>query len=146
VLLTLVVRRAALRFGIMDQPAARKMHASPIPLMGGVAIVITFYLVILGHLAGMLLLSQVGLRWLEENLLAFLGEDHKVKLAGILAGGVIIFIVGVIDDLKALTPWVKLAGQITAALLLVVCGIRIELFIQAPWVSILITKIGRAHV
>ncbi|MFN2241259.1 MAG: undecaprenyl/decaprenyl-phosphate alpha-N-acetylglucosaminyl 1-phosphate transferase, partial [Anaerolineae bacterium] len=35
---TPLVRRMALRLGVTDQPNARKIHVSPIPLLGGLAI------------------------------------------------------------------------------------------------------------
>ncbi len=35
---TPVVRRVALRLGVIDRPNARKLHVDPIPLLGGVAI------------------------------------------------------------------------------------------------------------
>ena len=35
---TPVVRRLALRLGVIDRPSARKIHVNPIPLLGGVAI------------------------------------------------------------------------------------------------------------
>src|SRR5690348_14086422 len=35
---TLVMRRVAPRFGLVDHPAARKVHTTPTPLGGGIAI------------------------------------------------------------------------------------------------------------
>lgn len=39
---TPLMRRVALRYGVTDQPAARKIHANPVPLLGGAAIYIAF--------------------------------------------------------------------------------------------------------
>ena len=141
--LTEVVRRLALRWGIVDHPGERKIHARPIPLMGGVAIVVTFYGFIVIHIAAMLLMERFSLGWLEENLRVSLGEGHKLKLVGIFTGGLLIFSLGIWDDIHALRPWAKLAGEVVAATILVVCGITIKLFIgeiagiPAPVVSIL---------
>jgi UDP-GlcNAc:undecaprenyl-phosphate GlcNAc-1-phosphate transferase len=44
-LLTAVMRRLAWRFDILDHPGERKVHAEPMPLMGGVAIVVSFFCV-----------------------------------------------------------------------------------------------------
>src|SRR5690606_22852811 len=49
----------------------------------------------------------------------------------ILAGATIIVIIGIIDDIKEVTPKVKLAGQILAAVVTVFSGIQIE-FITLP--------------
>ena len=39
---TPLMRRVALRLGVVDMPAARKLHSKPMPLMGGVAIFAAF--------------------------------------------------------------------------------------------------------
>ncbi|HEO70105.1 MAG TPA: undecaprenyl/decaprenyl-phosphate alpha-N-acetylglucosaminyl 1-phosphate transferase, partial [Candidatus Hydrogenedentes bacterium] len=61
------------------------------------------------------------------------------KLGGMLGGALVVFVLGVIDDLRALRPETKLAGQLVAALLLVVTGVRLDLFIDNPWISGAIT-------
>ena len=127
--LTVFVRYMALRWDILDKPGERKVHETPIPLLGGVAIVAAFYVVILGHIAGLLLTSQFGMGWIESNLLAFLGEGAKLKVGGMLAGAFLIFVLGIIDDLRVLSPWAKLGGQILAAFVLWWSGIRLELFV-----------------
>jgi UDP-GlcNAc:undecaprenyl-phosphate GlcNAc-1-phosphate transferase len=137
---TALVRRAALRWNIVDRPGERKMHSAPVPLLGGVAIVGSFYIFALVHIGALALLTLAGSSWLEENLLTFLGEDAKVKVAGFLAGGFVIFLLGIIDDMKVLTPWVKLIGQIVAAAILVLSGLRIEMFILSNfWASAFVT-------
>jgi len=131
--LTAAVRHAALRWGVLDHPGERKAHGAPMPLMGGVAIVAAFYLVTLGHIAGLALMRQFGMEWIEENLLVFLGTGGKVKVAGILAGGLVIFLLGIADDLWTLSPWIKLLGQIAAAMVLVLSDLRLEMFILTEW-------------
>lgn len=128
-LLTEAVRRAALRWGVLDQPGMRKMHASPIPLLGGVGIVATFVLFLVTHAAFASRLAAFGSEPLEENLRGMLGDGHMLKLLGILGGGLIIFTLGLWDDVKALRPMAKLFGQILAALLLVFCEMRIKIFV-----------------
>jgi len=131
--LTELVRRLALRWNVLDHPGERKVHRAPMPLMGGVAIVAAFYLVTVGHIAALALMRQFGMEWIEENLLLFLGEGGRYKVAGILAGGIIIFVLGVVDDFWALSPWVKLLGQVVAATVLVLSDLRIEMFILTEW-------------
>lgn len=137
---THLVRRLAMRWGILDHPGERKVHRAPVPLLGGVAIVVTFFLMIGVHLAALSLSGEFGLSWIEHNFLAFLGEDSAVKLSGVLAGAFLIFLLGVVDDLKVLTPWLKLIGQIAAATVLVMSGIRLEIFVLSNyWLSALVT-------
>ncbi len=137
--MTELVRRLALRLNVLDQPGERKVHREPIPLLGGVAIFATFCIVIAGNLLALVMASQIGDAWLETNILAFLGGNVRLKLAGLCAGGAIIFALGLIDDLRVLRPEAKLAGQIVAGLVMVLSGIRLELFIPNVWISGLIT-------
>jgi len=142
VILTDLARRAALRWHFLDQPGERKVHYTPVPLMGGVAIWVSFYAVILGTFAVLALMRQFGDDWLLSQFDATFGDNGAVKLAGLLAGGLVIFLLGVVDDLKILSPEVKLAGQIVAALVLVLSGMRIEMFIfRNIWISSALTVV-----
>ncbi len=139
-LLTAFVRRIAMRWNILDHPGERKVHVEPIPLMGGVAIVATFYLVSLACFLSPLFMRELGEDWLVQRFNDGLGPDAKTKLVGVFAGGFLIFLLGVVDDLKALTPEIKLVGQIAAALALVLSGMRVELFVLSnAWISGLVT-------
>ena len=138
--LTDIVRRLAIRWDVLDHPGERKVHENPVPLMGGVAIVATFYTVIIGNLVFLLRASElVDDYWLQENILSFLGENVRIKLTGLFAGAFIVFLLGVVDDFRALRPEIKLVGQIVAALILVLSGIRLDLFIPNVWLSSLVT-------
>jgi UDP-GlcNAc:undecaprenyl-phosphate/decaprenyl-phosphate GlcNAc-1-phosphate transferase len=102
--LTPVLRQAAIRFGIVDRPDGRlKNHRAPVPYLGGIAIYLSF------------LLS-----------LALTAEFERDVL-GILLAGAIVVILGLIDDLGALSPSVKLAGQIVAVLALMKASVIIKL-------------------
>jgi UDP-GlcNAc:undecaprenyl-phosphate GlcNAc-1-phosphate transferase len=103
-LLTPVTARLASRVGAVALPRARDLHDSPMPRLGGLAI-----------LAGVLLAGVL-----------FLPATQSTR--GILAGAVAIALVGAIDDAKpgGLNPIVKLAGQFGAALIPVACDVRVE--------------------
>lgn len=126
---TAIVLRLAKRWNIVDWPGERKMHSEPVPLLGGVAIYATFNLVILGNLLILLNIDRFGFDWVESNVLSFLGENSVRQLTGIFAGAFLIFLLGIVDDIKALKPEIKLIGQIAAALVLVFSGISLDLFI-----------------
>ncbi len=139
--LTIVARRCALRWGVLDQPGERKMHHAPIPVMGGAAIFGAFALVagLNAALLVLLPLEEWGLGWLSREILAFLQPDAGLKLAGLITGAVIITGLGAVDDIWMLGPWTKLAGQVAAASILVACGMQVNLFIPYPAVTALIT-------
>ena len=149
--LTWVARKMALRWQIMDHPGERKMQDTPMPLLGGVAICVTFFAIIGIHLLMLSPLRAMGNVWIEKNVLDFLGSDVRWKLAGLTAGGIIIFVVGLIDDIKTLTPEKKLAGEILAALAVVLCGVRLDVFnphiilsctVTVVWILMMINAIN----
>jgi len=96
---------------LYDMPGPRKIHKTPIPRLGGIAFFAAYFL---GLLPGFLLLPDIF--W--ANLKA---------LIGIFAGGLIIFTLGVVDDLRGLKPLTKLGWQIIACLVLIAFGVRLEL-------------------
>lgn len=126
--MTHIVRTLAIRWNVLDHPGERKMQSEPVPLLGGVAIALTFFIVIVGNMLILLPAQRLNWDWLQANVLSFLGteQDAVWKLAGVFLGGFVIVTVGVIDDLYALRPEKKLVGQILSALLLVVCGVRFD--------------------
>jgi len=111
-ILTPVVRAFARRVGAMDMPGRRKIHAHPVPSLGGIAIIVAFGAAVL----------------LGISLHPDLGELLGSKLTGILFGCLILMGVGIYDDTKGARPTVKLAGQIAAAIVLLVYGFNIEKF------------------
>lgn len=134
-ILTSVVRAAAIRWNFVDNPGDRKVHVEPKPLLGGVAIVVSFYLVIGIGVAAALGAAGFGWDWAQLNVVSFLGDDVLRKLVGIFAGGLVIFVLGLIDDIRVLNPERKLIGQIVASVLLVGCGIRLDMFIDNVWIT-----------
>lgn len=99
---TPVVKSLAFRVGAVDVPRdGRRMHDHPIPRMGGLAIFFGFIL----------------------SVLIFL--PLTPQLQGMLLGGVIIVILGIFDDIKALPAMPKFLVQIGAALIAVLMGNRI---------------------
>lgn len=103
ILVTPVAIRLAPKIGAVDIPLDnRRMHTKTMPRFGGLAI-------FAGSTAAMLI---------------FLKFDPRVVT--IVMGGVLIYILGVIDDIKHLSAKVKFLGQTFVALILYVNGIRIE--------------------
>lgn len=107
--LTIPVRSLALHYGFVDVPGPRKVHAKPIPLLGGAAIYLGFVLAILVSLHG----------------------APRLQVASILAGGTLVVAVGFLDDRGLLHHQIKLfVAMPVAALLLVASGIHAQLFSQ----------------
>ena len=121
--LALVLNRLMLsvapKLGLMDQPSTRRIHSKPIPRAGGIAIWLSFLIVIAGGLGSGLLKSQGSLSW--EWLGAF------------AAGSFVLMIVGILDDRKGMQPLIKLAAHILApTVFLIIQPINPGLF-PADW-------------
>ena len=118
---TPIARRVAIRLGVVDMPGARKIHASPIPLLGGVAVYLAFVLAVL-----------------------LLGGDHPPGFlrqpAAILAGGSLVAAVGFWDDSrgKRLGPLTKLAAEFLGAAILIWAGVQVE-FLRQPELNAAVT-------
>lgn len=109
-LLAGLCRSLAVRTGMLAPVRSRDVHTFPIPYLGGVAM--------LGGLAVAFLLA------LE---MPFLGRYARVAhdAYAVLWAGLVICVVGVLDDKYDLPPWAKFAGQITAAGVAVAGGVRL---------------------
>jgi UDP-GlcNAc:undecaprenyl-phosphate GlcNAc-1-phosphate transferase len=121
--LTPIVRDVFRSYNVVDRPGRRKVHAYPIPRVGGIPIMIA-YVVALNSLRGPD--SVFPLHWLKT----------------LLAGVAVIFLTGVIDDFLGLGAGVKLAGQIVAAVVAYASGLRIDRWADFPlpiWASLALT-------
>lgn len=126
---TPVVKTLAFRIGAVDVPKDdRRMHKHPIPRMGGLAIV-------LGFLFATLVLVPL-----------------TAEVKGMLLGAIIITVLGIFDDVYALSAKLKLVVQIAAALVAVLSGNVIEtisnpnvfsseLYWNLGWLSIPVTVV-----
>ncbi len=110
--LTPALRGAALRFGWMDEPDHRKVHETPIPRIGGVAIAIAFFVPVL------------ALTFLDNKISAAYLDD-QAKLIGLGVGALVTVLLGLFDDLRSLSALQKLPVQIAVAGLAWAAGFQI---------------------
>ena len=125
--LTPLVKVLAKKVGAMDVPKDdRRMHHTPIPRMGGLAI-------FLGFLVSVLIFQTVkyigaGIENIALDEQKQMQNQVQGQMQGILLGAVIIVVLGVVDDIMALPALPKFLVQIVAAVIVVVYGCRIERF------------------
>jgi UDP-GlcNAc:undecaprenyl-phosphate GlcNAc-1-phosphate transferase len=120
--LTPVIRDAAHDAGLLDEPDGRKVHETPIPRLGGVAIAAAFYL---GIAAALVVARAAGSPLSLET-------GH---LPAILVGAALIAAIGVLDDLQGMRARVKLSGQVVVALVAFGLGLSIDR-LDGPWGSV----------
>lgn len=101
-------------------PHDRKVHENPTPTMGGVAILLSMILsLVLARLVLHLYPSFTSPEGMEEALSSY-------QFLGILLSSSFIAVLGAVDDMRHLSPWMKLTGQVMAALILVSFGVEIS--------------------
>ena len=105
--LTVPVRALAIRVGMVDLPGPRKVHLTPIPLLGGLAIY------------GAVMLA----------IFAVFDGPARAQSLGIFTGATIVAIVGFLDDRGWLHHQIKLfLGMPVAAVVLLASGVHANVF------------------
>jgi len=101
--LTPALRSLATRLRFLDHPNRIKVHKSPTPLMGGIAVA----------LASMASAAAA---------LALVEYPYSARIVGFMSGGLIVVILGLADDANGMRPRVKLTGQAVAAAVMLLSG------------------------
>lgn len=141
------VRRWAGAWGLVDRPGARKVHARPTPLGGGLAIWLGVMvplglgqLVLWGVLAGRQ--PESPWRWLAELPWPGIVATHWDGLAQqspllwtFLGLGTVLVALGLADDRGGLDWRLRLGVEAGVALALVACGWRLAWFERWPWAA-----------
>ena len=112
ILLTPWVKKIAYQVGAVDIPNDRKVHLKPIPRIGGVA----FFLSIL-----------------VVNVLF----NKSLIVEKIIFGGLLVFLVGLLDDFVELKPKPKFWLTFLAVLIAVFIGVRVNVW-RIPYTKIII--------
>ncbi|MHD0398367.1 glycosyltransferase family 4 protein [Staphylococcus simulans] len=110
VILTPIVIKISKKLDIMDKPNYRKVHTKPVSVLGGTVILFAFIFGI------------------------WIGHPIEREIIPLILGTMIMYFVGLIDDVHELKPLYKLIGQTLAALVVVYHGVTID-FIQLPFIS-----------
>jgi UDP-GlcNAc:undecaprenyl-phosphate/decaprenyl-phosphate GlcNAc-1-phosphate transferase len=111
-LLTPLVIRGAHHAGVLDVPIdQRRAHKIPTPRLGGVAVFLAISITWIG------ISVAKGLPWNP------LGERYGDLIIGFGIGTGAIFLAGLVDDIRGLTPLLKLSIQIGATLAVVAYGL-----------------------
>ncbi|HLE35699.1 MAG TPA: hypothetical protein VI699_00985, partial [Candidatus Acidoferrales bacterium] len=114
--LVVPVRALALRVGMVDMPGPRKVHATPIPLLGGVAIY-----------------GGVVVAILALAVVLTMNDGAVAQIIGVLAGATLVAAVGIADDRGLLHHQIKLfVGMPAAGVILIASGVRAHL-LEAIW-------------
>lgn len=116
------VKRMAPGLGLVDEPSPRRIHKTPIPRCGGIAVFAATHIALAVVFFG---------PW--RNVA---GETGLREWGFLFAGSLILLLVGLFDDRFEMRAWFKLLGQLGVALLMFFGGFTFEAFlhIQLPWI------------
>ena len=93
-ILTPIFRDVFRSYNVVDRPDnKRKLHPHPIPRVGGIAVLISYFVSV------------------------YVGAPREANLSlvwTLLPAALVVFAVGLIDDFLGLKPWQKIAGQLAA--------------------------------
>lgn len=112
------VRRLAHRLGAIDIPGGRHQHRQPTPRLGGIAVLLGVVAAIAAGFAALALRRPEVL-------------EQAGTLGFVLAVATGVCLLGVRDDIRALSPLAKLGGLALAGTALAFGGVRIE-FLELP--------------
>jgi len=108
--LTPLCRALALKWNIVDRPDWRKIHDQPTPLLGGVAVFVAF------------------------SLALFLNNVFLPGMKSLLLGATMIFVMGLLDDVKPIPALLKFILQVAISLVVIVAGdIHLTFFYHSAW-------------
>ena len=107
---TPLTRWLARKIGIIDQPGPRKIHSTPTPRLGGLAIYLAFF------------------------ISAFLCLKFDHQLMAILISSSLLLVVSIVDDKWPVPAFIRFFIHIVAVVILLYKGIQIEL-IEIPYIS-----------
>jgi UDP-GlcNAc:undecaprenyl-phosphate GlcNAc-1-phosphate transferase len=140
-LATFVVRRSAARWGLIDQPGDRKVHATPTPRGGGLAIWLG---VVATFAVGQLLLLVAQRVPSVAALVPDFARPHlpgigaqSAKLWMLLGAGTVLTFLGLADDRRGLSWQFRLFVEFAVAALCVwlVPNLRLTAFIPYPLIT-----------
>ena len=106
---TFFLRKLAVRFSIVDVPDGKKIHETPTPLLGGLAIL------------------------LGVGITLCLNPQVVKGFSSILIGATIILLVNLIDDIRRLSARFRFSVELIVALAVVLSGVRISFLPPGFW-------------
>ncbi|MCX7704216.1 MAG: undecaprenyl/decaprenyl-phosphate alpha-N-acetylglucosaminyl 1-phosphate transferase [Planctomycetota bacterium] len=145
-ILTFFCRWLSVKLRILDFPdEEKKLHRQPIPLLGGLAIFLSYLLVIFGHIFLSHYLGESALwhKWIPDIIErysegAYLNLKLLLPIAG---GGLVFFLIGLLDDLKTLPVWMRFFLEFGVSGALLLAGIRFGLGFLPDYLALAATCI-----
>ncbi|MHC4536560.1 MAG: hypothetical protein ACYS6K_21630, partial [Planctomycetota bacterium] len=118
-----IVSRLAKWYHLLDAPGPRKVHKTGIPRIGGIVFVVSTLALVLPVF---LLNNNIGQSFRES----------WIEFSALLVGGVFIFTVGLIDDLRSVQNYIKLLCLVAASLAICASGATLKSISVGTWFTL----------
>ena len=103
------------RNNLFDLPDGRKVHHIPVPRLGGMSFLPTVLTVCLLTFAFLYTYGRLDTDFAKNRIV--------IRMAGLFAGGFLVFLAGIVDDVSGLDYRIKFLAQFLAAVILVCSGL-----------------------
>ena len=133
---TPLVRSLAPRLGLIDLPGHRKVHVTPTPRGGGIAIFLGLLLPAFAMFSGILPLDGSA-----TSPGPSVRPEFTRQLTAIAGGALVLFLTGLADDRWNLSWKLRLGLQVLVAAAVVQSGVRATVFVSQPWFGFLLTML-----
>jgi len=122
---TPLLRRLAIGIGAVVHPDERRVHDRPTPTLGGAAMFFGF-------------LAAMGVAWVLPGRHGFSAVfTGSTEPLGVVLAAAIICSVGLLDDIREVSPPAKLAGQVLSGSVLSLAGVTM-LFFRVPFADFVV--------
>ena len=121
-IMTPIVALLARKFGFMATPDERRNHPEATPDIGGVA----FYIA---------LVAAVSVAWQMDRFDPLFKNNSE--LVGVLVAGLVVFVLGLVDDIHEVSAPMKVTGVVVAAVALIWFGVTM-IYFRAPFVDVFV--------
>lgn len=113
------LRMLSVRLGVLAQPGDRTVHARPTPVLGGAALFVGF-------------VAAMGTAALLPEFETIF--DASTNVLGVLAAALVIWVTGLIDDVRDVSAPAKVAGMVLSGSLLTLVGLSI-IYFRVPFLG-----------
>lgn len=113
--------KLAWRVDAVDYPDGRRVNTRPTPRLGGVAVFLGLVLAV-GFI--------VVVNWIDPNLIHIRGLNTNINYFGVGLAAVIVFGIGLLDDIFQLKAWIKFLVQIAASIIVCMSGVLFSHFVN----------------